>query len=194
MGNLYHLFTSELWGGSGAKVSQASLLSLSVLRLHVAYIDFCPPLQKCTINQYSNKSSFLLEKRSFQLSGHEVWVLSVLHLTLGLICPTTGTWASSASVTGGLTLSAQCKYSSWSWAETIFLLRERKNRYNKNLLYFLNYLVVETEQPSHHFCFISILNWTCTRSVAIVNRCVVACLFIYLFVCFISLNLLLVLA
>lgn len=90
---------SELWGGSGAKVSHASLHSPSVWRLHVAYIDFCPMLQKCTINQYSNKSSFRLEKCSFQASGHKVWVLSGLHLTLGFICPTTETWASSASVT-----------------------------------------------------------------------------------------------
>lgn len=112
---------SELWGGSGPKVSQASLLSPSVLRLRVAYIDFCPLLQKCTINQYSNKSSFILEKCSFQLSGHEVWVLSVWRLTLGLICPTTETWACGASVTGGHTLLAQYKYSLWPWAETFQL-------------------------------------------------------------------------
>lgn len=49
----------------------------SVFRLHVVHIDFSPSLLKCTINQYSNKSSFILEKCSFQLSGHEVLVLSL---------------------------------------------------------------------------------------------------------------------
>lgn len=74
-------------GGSGAKVSQALLLSPSVLRLHVANIDFCPLLQKYTTNQYSNKSSFRLEKCSFQASGHKVWVLSGLQFDLGLHLP-----------------------------------------------------------------------------------------------------------
>lgn len=51
-------------------------LQASVSRLHAAFIDFTPLLLKCTINQYSNKSSFILEKCSFQLSGHGAVVLS----------------------------------------------------------------------------------------------------------------------
>lgn len=72
----------------------------SVFRLHVALIDFSPSLLRCTINQYSNKSSFILEKCSFQLSRHEVLVSSMrrwergigLHLASGLICPVRDTW------------------------------------------------------------------------------------------------------
>lgn len=69
-----------LWVSSGVfrRVGITGItLKPSVSRLHVALIDFSPSLLKCTINQYSNKSSFILEKCSFQLSGHEVLVLSV---------------------------------------------------------------------------------------------------------------------
>lgn len=69
-----------LWVGSGVfrrvRITGISLQP-SVFRLHVALIDFSPSLLKCTINQYSNKSSFILEKCSFQPSGQEVLVLSV---------------------------------------------------------------------------------------------------------------------
>lgn len=67
-----HLFMSEVWGVREWKASQAS-----VFRLHAALIDLSPSLLKCTINQYSNKSSFILEKCSFQPSGHGVLVVSM---------------------------------------------------------------------------------------------------------------------
>lgn len=69
-----------LWVSSGVfrRVRIAGIsLQPSVFRLHVALIDFSPSLLKCTVNQYSNKSSFILEKCSFQPSGQEVLVLSV---------------------------------------------------------------------------------------------------------------------
>lgn len=89
---LFHLFMSELWGvqeGTHHR-HQSSAVSLPC-RLHVVLIDCCPLLLKCIINQYSNKSSFILEKCSFQLSGQEVLLLSMwsrqrgtgLHLALG---------------------------------------------------------------------------------------------------------------
>lgn len=73
---LPHLFMSELWGVQEGRHHRHQSSALC-LRLHVALIDFSPSLQKCAINQYSNKSSFILEKCSFQLTGHKVLVLSV---------------------------------------------------------------------------------------------------------------------
>ncbi len=85
-----------LWVSSGLfrRVGITGIrLQLSVFRLHVALIDFSPSLLKCIINQYSNKSSFILEKCSFQLSGHEVLVSSVRSReSAGPLWP----WASSA--------------------------------------------------------------------------------------------------
>ena len=69
-----------LWVSSGLfrRVGITGIsLQPAVFRLHVALIDFSPSLLKCTIDQYSNKSSFILEKCSFQLSGHEVLALSM---------------------------------------------------------------------------------------------------------------------
>lgn len=75
---LLHLFMSEFWGELGWSVGITSIShQASVFRLHVVYIDFSLLLLKCTINQYSNKSSFILEKCSFQLSGHNVPALSL---------------------------------------------------------------------------------------------------------------------
>lgn len=92
---LPHLFMSELWVLRRVGITGISLQP-SVFRLHVVLIDFSPSLSKCTINQYSNKSSFILEKYSFQLSGHEVLVLSMWsrgrHKALVCILP----WALSA--------------------------------------------------------------------------------------------------
>ena len=105
---LLHLFMRELWGVQDGRHHKHQSQP-SVFQLHAAFIDFSPSLLKCTINQYSNKSSFILEKCSFQLSGHEVLVWSMrperqcsacdllcmwpaLHVTLGLIWPTTDCW------------------------------------------------------------------------------------------------------
>lgn len=91
-----------LWASSGVfrRVGITGIsLQPSVFGLHAALIDFSPSLLKCAINQYCNKSSFIFEKCSFQLSGHEVLPLSMqleaetsLHLASSLICPTTDTW------------------------------------------------------------------------------------------------------
>lgn len=88
-----------LWVSSGVfrRVGITGIsLQPTVFRLHVALIDFSPSLLKCTINQYSNKSSFILEKCCFQLSGHGVlWCQcgrkrgDGLHLALGLHPDTT---------------------------------------------------------------------------------------------------------
>lgn len=53
-------------GCSRVSVSHASILQPAVFRLHVVLIDFSPSPLKCTIDQYSNKSSFRPEKCSFQ--------------------------------------------------------------------------------------------------------------------------------
>lgn len=94
-------------------------------------------------------------------------------------------WASSAQQLGhGRAVPAWQEDSHFLHRVNIHCDLEQKqfSFLNKDLLYFLNYLVVEIEQLSHHFCFISILNWTCTRSVAVVNRCTVAWfLFTYFF-------------
>lgn len=85
-----------LWVSSGMfrRVGVTDItLQPSVFRLHVALIDFSPSLLKCTINQYSNKSSFILEKCSFQLSGHEVLVLSAESREMPVFL---WPWASSA--------------------------------------------------------------------------------------------------
>lgn len=60
------------WSASPASVSSAPQSSDSMQRPSI----LAPSLLKCTINQYSNKSSFMLEKCTFQLSGLGVLVAS----------------------------------------------------------------------------------------------------------------------
>lgn len=89
---------SELWGELWWSVGITDIShQASVFRLHVVYIDFSPSLLESTINQYSNKSSFILEKCRFQPGGLKVLVLAVCPerqrsaWVSGLTCPTPDT-------------------------------------------------------------------------------------------------------
>lgn len=135
-------------------------LQPSVFRLHAAHIDFNLSLLKCTINQYSNKSSFILEKCTFQLSGYELLVLSMLpegQLSACDLGPPVGdTFVTKASVD-----TSQLMYSTQNivcciGAYMLLIQNSILNRFSNCLLYIsqTNVMVHYINLLTYIYCYI----------------------------------------